>query len=358
MLLHADNFAPYGGDETLMLNGIYAENGGCDLVADPDGVSPGWVLRPGWDHFHNTNVNWRYILQNGAAAKCGAAFRVWNSTLPNDNGLASTYVQFRDNANNWIMSFGALSTGALRVITFDNAGNPTNHDSTLPVISAQGWYHLEIWATHTGAGTFTINVRVESFAVAGLTGIAAVGVLNSDVFQMAAFHTEIGGHAQEYFIKDLVICDGTGAQNNDFLGSVLVSNLITLTDVALNWGLTGGASGHAILANIPPNDAEFIYALHAPPPAGPYVGTLSDLPVDATSVKGVITFVRAAKTDGGDGTLQVGVISGASTGLGTNRPITVAQTYWRDVFELDPATGAPWLPAAVNAAEIQINRTA
>ena len=54
----------------------------------------------------------------------------------------------------------------------------------------------------------------------------------------------------------------------------------------------------------------------------------------------------------GGGNLQMAMKSGASTGLGSDRPMTVAFTYWQDVFEVDPATSAQWLPAAVNAANL------
>ncbi len=70
-----------------------------------------------------------------------------------------------------------------------------------------------------------------------------------------------------------------------------------------------------------------------------------------------MTVVRAGKFDGGDGTLQNGLISAATPVNGSDRPITVSQTYWRDIFEEDPATVAPWLPAAVNLVQMQINRT-
>jgi hypothetical protein len=71
-----------------------------------------------------------------------------------------------------------------------------------------------------------------------------------------------------------------------------------------------------------------------------------------------MTIVRAAKTDGGDGSLQVSVVSSGTAGDGTNRPITVAQTYWTDVHDLDPHTSAAWTPTTVNAAQLKINRTA
>lgn len=354
MILHADNFAIYGGNSALMRNGVYAENPGCDLVADPDGVSTPLVLRPGWDHFNNGNTNWRYVLQNGFEPIVGIAARIWNSNLPDTNDLASQFYVWRNNNNDDIAALGILSTGAIRLITYENDGTAHTHDTTVPVVTAQGWYHIEARLEHTGGTNYDYEVRVEGATV--LSG-TATPTRATDVYQVAAHHTEIGGHAQQYYIKDLVIWSGNGTYNNDFLGSVLVTNLLPATDVDLNWGLTGGATGHAILSNIPPDDDEFIYARHDVPPAGPYVGTMTDLPVDTTTVKAVITYVRAAKTDGGDGSLQVGVISNGETALGSDRPITIAQTYWRDVFETDPDTDAPWIPSAVNAVELQIDRT-
>jgi hypothetical protein len=139
---------------------------------------------------------------------------------------------------------------------------------------------------------------------------------------------------------------------------VLVKDLIPTADVNTNWNTTG-PNRFSILDNRPPNDAAFITAINPPPAA--YVAELSNLPADVTSIRGLMTFVRAAKTDGGDGSLQIGLISDPlgvpATALGANRPITVAQTYWRDVFEQDPKTLAPWTPAAVDLVRLQINRT-
>jgi hypothetical protein len=65
---------------------------------------------------------------------------------------------------------------------------------------------------------------------------------------------------------------------------------------------------------------------------------------------------RSRKSDGGDGGLQVGLISGANTGLGANRQISSAYTYWWDIFDNDPGGGA-WSRPLVNALVLQLNRT-
>jgi hypothetical protein len=88
-----------------------------------------------------------------------------------------------------------------------------------------------------------------------------------------------------------------------------------------------------------------------------YKCSLSDLPITVTSVRGVMPIHRSRKTDGGDGNIQTGLISAASTGLGANRPITTAYTYWWDVFDADPNGAIAWTRLSVNALNLQLNRT-
>jgi hypothetical protein len=221
--------------------------------------------------------------------------------------------------------------------------------TTSPVITANGWYHLE---AILDVDTDTFELRVEGIPVLTANSLAIVNT----IAQVAIGTRTTGtGAGRSYYVKDFVVYDGAGSYNNDFIGSVIVYNLTPTSDVQLNWTPSVGSNGYSILDNIPPVDTTFITAPN-PPPA-PYICTLSDLPPDVTSVKALMTFVRAAKTDGGDASLQVSLISDSSTGNGADRPITVAQTYWRDVQEIDPATSSPWLPSAVNAVEMELDRT-
>lgn len=354
MLLHADNFSIYGGDPDFMLNGIYADNFAVNLDADPDGFSPGTVMRP-QNVFTNEFTAWRYVFPTGSSPKVGAAFRMWNYTLPNTNEMDCRIMQWRDNANLVIAEFGVTSTGQVMIWARTSPSVFTAHTSTFPAVTAQGWYHVEAAIQLTGGATLHYEVRIEGIVV--LEGDAARDGAFAGIAQMAAYTKQING-PQMYAIKDLVFWDNTGTYNNNFLGSVQVVSLVPDADVAVNWSLFGGTTGYEILDNAPPNAAQYIYALNSPAPAGPYSCSLTDLPVDVSSVKGLITYARAGKNDGGDGSLQVGLISVGNTVLGANRPITVAQTYWRDVFETDPATTALWLPGAVNLVTLQIDRTA
>lgn len=351
-LEHADNFTIYGPDTStpveLMLNGIYSE-ANSTLANDPDGLSSGRVLNLTGGS-GNTRVAWRYPLTGGASATVGIACRVWLTSLPSAND--KDFIQeWRDVGNNVLASLKVNTVGGLTMTITGGA----SYTTVAPAISATGWYHIESKYVTEGSSLVSFEVRVEGVTVLSQTSVAGSSTQTS---QCAAKIDAIS-HTWGAYTKDLVIWTGTGSQNNNFLGSVLVTNLVPNSDVSLNWTPSTGTTGYEILDNIPPSDT--IYIAAGDPPPSPYVGNLSNLPADVSSVKGLITFVRAAKSDGGDGSLQVGLISDPSgtptTGLGANRPITVAQTYWRDVFELDPDTGAAWLPASVDAAQIQINRT-
>lgn len=354
MLSHMDNWSMYGGDTSYMLNGVFAEAGGTGfaLVNDPDGISTGKALRFQSSAFAVATL--RYVPAV-AAAILGFCQRIWMNILPQSSVDRPTLISWRNSLNVEIAYLRLETTGRL---TFSDTpgGGTTTIETTNPVMTANGWWHIESKYTRSGVGG--IEVRVEGQPVILDADLGYVGAAST--YQIVTLFPGNNLSGTLMYMKDYVVWDGTGAHNNNFLGSVLVYDLTTIADVALNWALTGGANGFSILDNAPPVDASYISAIN-PPPAK-YVGRMSDLPADVTSVKGIMTMVRAAKTDGGDANLQVGVISdplGAPViGLGTDRPITIAQTYWRDMFEVDPKTAAAWLPSAVNLVDMQINRTA
>lgn len=346
-LEHMDNFSIYGSTG-VMTNGVYAEvSGQSALVADPDGISTGQVYRQLSSAAAEAIL--RYVW-SASKATVGQAIRVWMNNLPTFDQDRPRIVSFRDGANVEIAYVIIETTGRL---TFTDG--VTTITTTNPVIAANGWYHIEVKYSRAGVGS--IEIRVEGIAVMLSNNLGYTNAGN--VFQTAIHYVGNNFGGTIAYWKDLVFWDTAGTYNNDFLGSVLVYNLAPTADASLNWTPSTGAVGWSILDNVPAVDTEYISAPNPPPL--PYVADISNLPVDVTSVKAIMTMVRAAKTDGGDASLQVGVISDPlgvpATALGANRPITVAQTYWRDVFETDPKTSAPWLPSAVNLAQLQLNRT-
>ena len=350
-IIHADSFSGYGLNTTgtYMTEGIYAEVGsGVGPKADPDGVSTGYVLQHGGSG--NSTTPWRYALQGGATQKVGQANRVWYSALP-ANGPKDRFMMWNDVSNNWLAYITCETTGALSFV-INTGGSGTSYTTSIPVITAQGWWHVEAYYMPDGAGTATFEVRVEGVTVLSQTGVTAPVNYTA---QMSSYRNNISNNSAVY-IKDLVLWDGNGTRNNDFLGSVKVKNLAVVSDVSLGgWTLSSGTDGFALLDNVPPVDTDYASADNTPPAAMSY--ELDDLPLDTSSVKALISRVRAKKADGGDGQLQVSMISSGVAAAGSDRPITAAWIFWRDVQELDPNTAAPWTRTTANAAQLKIDRT-
>lgn len=350
-IVHMDNFTIYGGVKAYLLNGVYAEVNS-DLAVDPDGISSGWVAWIGQGTGASIIRGYRFVLPS-LQDKVGQALRMWFPALPTGSDGVPCPLMWRDVSNTDLFCITVDSTGRIsaRTGSYDGAIVAT---TTNPVITANGWYHIE---GLLDIDTDTFELRVEGVTVLDLSGFSVANQVAQVYIGTRSTNTSA---VRTFYAKDYVIYDGSGSYNNDFIGSVLVHNLLPTADVDLNWTPSTGTTGYEILDDIPPDDGVYLSAPNPPP--SPYVCEVEDLPPDVTSVKAIMTMVRAAKTDGGDASLQIGVISDPSgtpaTALGADRPITVAQTYWRDVFETDPATTAPWLPSAVDEINLQMDRTA
>jgi hypothetical protein len=347
-----DNFSNYGTDYTLMKNGVYSiydSLGSPVITTDPDGVSGGHVLqlRPVYGGNHNS-CNVSKVLSTSPTV-LGVALRAWVDSFWTGLLVYPCPITFQDGSLNFLYTIVIDSIGRLVVYS----GGSHGYDGTqvgitsTPVVTTGSWYHIEaVYNSASALDIYVEGVNVLSIAVSG-TAAQVVQMLN---------RPDPTSTGINMYIKDLFIWDGTGSHNNSQAGTIKVVNLTPDSDVSLNWTPSTGSTGYNILANDPPNDSDYISAGYSPIPS-PYVCGLTDLPSNISSVRALMSMIRATKADGGDGSIQTGITSSGSTSLGVNRSITSSMTYWTDVFETDPNTGTSWLPAAVNAAELQINRT-
>lgn len=345
MLMHLDNFQIYGlNGEVQLTHGVYASAAGCGVNADPDVNATGTVLQV--SDFGHLLRGVRFIPPIDDVIQ-GVGWRWWVDSIPADTNDKPVVTII--NADNTAMIFVCINLIGGIDIRIGTVTGTVVASTEGPVITPSSWYHIEVRMDASDGGD--VQVRVEGRPVLTWSDTGIIATCQGFFLGMWSAN----GRLPNCYYKDVFMWNGAGTHNIDFLGPVIVASLLPTADVSLNWTPSTGANGYSILDNIGPNDAQFIQAPN-PPPA-PYVCSLSDLPLEVTSVRGIMTVVRAAKVDGGDGSLQNGVISAATPVSGSDRAITATQTYWRDIFEEDPATSAAWLPAAVNAVEMQINRT-
>lgn len=355
---HFDNFKSWGlvnsstnqkNCVTAMLQGIYtASNRGSlndylKVVADPQNPSENCLV------FTEGAGNSPYIRiahPDGPQTAMGARVRLYIPSLITDADQKP--IAFLDASNNILIYVWFDFIGRANVTV-----NGSTYTTTAPAITAGGWYNIELMFDQTD-----FELQIEAVTV---LGPQAHGLVTPAPAQWQASSAGDGTTSETFYIKDLALSDNNGSYNTGWIGTKLIANFDLTADADLStWSVVGGATGVSVLQKPGPDDASYIYAVDSPLPS-PYQAVLDTLPADATSVAAVLTRVRALKSDGGDGSMQVGVVADPNgtpaTALGEDRPITVTATYWQDIFEEDPSTTSAWSVSSVNDIHLQIDRT-
>jgi hypothetical protein len=359
-IVHMDDFAGYGStDAAIMTSNIYAGlastsigRGSLTFPLDPEG-SGKRVLYLG-NSGQNAGTLIRKVIPTSKSV-VGTSMRVYFAELPFQGwnypftlmGGGMTYL--------YTLTVDAL--GKLQIRSGSYSGTVL-YTSEGPVISAQGWWHIEWKAVlHATAGSF--EVRVEGAPVPGLvlSGINTGSTLCQQVG--TGQKGESGGYGFAHYIKDWTIWDDSGAEGNNFIGPAIMHRHTLTADANGNWDKVGDATGTGILNTRPYDSAKYLVAGNNPIP-GVYRASISPLPANVTAVKGVMVRYMAAKNDGGEATVRGGIVAdpdGApAVWEGNTRPLTVAPLFWTEFNHLNPKTGAPWTPAELNAAQLQLNR--
>jgi hypothetical protein len=154
--------------------------------------------------------------------------------------------------------------------------------------------------------------------------------------------------------------DGTGSFNNTFLGDRRVITLFPNADtVQADWTPVGSGTGFGAIDEVSPDgDTTYISAGLPGLPTPTSEFGMDDLTAGISAISGVILVNMSRKTEAGVANVQMSVISGASESAGTDQPMTEVYTYRQDVFEIDPASAAPFTVAEVDALLIKADRTA
>lgn len=343
---HADSFDIYGTDASLMTDGVYAQVSspfGGFIQPDPDGESTQRCIR-----FGQSSAPLRYALLTPVAV-VGQSCRIWMPNLPTTAGRECIPFEWRDIDNNRLGYIAVQTNGAVKLIVDDVEIVSTN----VPVLTAEAWWHMEC---KVDVATGTCELRIEDVTVIDEDSLSFPSAV---VYQLAPrVENDATSAFTHMYMKDFVVWNTLGSDNTDFLGPVRVINLWPNEDVTIGgWAPSTGTEGYPILDNNPPLNSEYMSA--APAAVDDFMQfEMTDLPDDITAVKGVVTFVRARKVDGGYGQLQtsmVGDLGAESAGL--DRPITAGYVYWRDVHERDPDTDAAWTRVGVDNSNIKIDRT-
>lgn len=248
---------------------------------------------------------------------------------------------------------GRLLIGTTGTFSYTRGLTPVGAASTA-TIALNTYTYVECLVTiHDTAGVVT--VRLDGTTVLSLTGIdtQATGNAVADTIRLGNHGSGPTFQFGTEDLDDVYICDGSGAApHNTFLGDCRVDVLSPTADGAHSaWTPSTGTSHFALVDETAPNDdTDYLSTATA---AARDSHAMTDLPSLTTPlILGVQHVMAARKDDAGTRQVKALLKSGATTQAGSvTHTLTTAYTFYRTVYPTDPATGAAWTVAAVNAVE-------
>lgn len=345
MLIFIDGFDHYGvstAGRTNMLAGVYAASAGSMTPSSSQPRTGAIALTASG----GSGIARRVL--GAARTGVGIGYAVFLNNLPGSTD-SGELMGWLDAGAAYLASLTMDTTGKIRA-KLGAAGGTLLGQTAAPVLVAGAYQHIEAFVKlSTTVGS--IEVRVNEVTVLSLTGLN----LGSTNCEQVTFAGALSG-----FVDDVFCWDDTGSTNNTFIGDRKVITLFPSADTAVtDWVAVGATPDFECINEAAPNgDTDYIVATPLSGPAKLSEFDYTNLPAGVAAVNGVQIYTNALKTDAGASNVQVSVISGASVAAGTDNPLTTAYTYRMDMVENDPATGAPWTPAAVDAMKTRIARTA
>ena len=363
-LLHADfpsgDPGLYGTTTSLMTAAgwtIGSAGFKLNIEDDPDVEVTGNVLRF-TNSFASAAIATRAINQE----TIGFNGRFWLTLMPTFTAENPAYQVWPivDNAGNTrYMRLTVTEAGQLRLLMSQAS---LDLYSAPGIITCRGWHYIETKLFYGGfgnGGNGNIEVRLngdvifdENFTLLVEDPPVTPNYFNFFFQGVSIRHDSYNFGSTDFYVKDMVIWDGQGSVNNDFLGEVWTTRHIPTSDVSLNWTPSTGTTGFDLIDESPPDLADYIQA-DATPPAAAVMG-VSNLPAYIDTVNGLIVCSYIDVSGVGAQTYRNQVESNAVVGDGATA--AAALEFRRDIFENDPDTAAPWLPAAVDAARIRFDR--
>jgi hypothetical protein len=294
----------------------------------------------------------RRIL-GGAKTTVGLGGAFFLTALPWLNAAHRIY-EFRDSANTPQITLSIDTTGTISARRGNLSSGTVLGTTATPVITASSYQHIEavVFFSQTVG---TIEVRVNGVTVLSLSAIDTCSTSLVECSQVIVGGGELG--VSTHYIDDLFAYDGTGSYNNTFIGDRRVLTLFPNANTATaDWTAVGAATGYECIDEASPDD-DTTYITAATTGLVSQFG-LQNLPGGISVINGVVIVERARKTEAGPANTKVSIVSGASTTVGADKALTEIYTYRQDVFQIDPASTAPFTPAEVDALQFKVERTA
>jgi len=220
--------------------------------------------------------------------------------------------------------------------------------STLGVFQDSNWFYLEVKGI-VDATNGSVEVRINTKTVISLVAANTQGAANADVDSIqigwAVYDTN---EIVDFSLDDLYFCDDAGSLNNNFLGNVRVQSQITTgNSTPLNLSVGGSApaaTNWQSVQNFNLDDTKYVYS----PNAGDEDLYTVQAILNGPAVRGVQISGAYRQDDATQRIARNLIKSGSTLHEGVDQYTNQTFTYYKDILELDPATGVGWTGAAVN----------
>ncbi len=349
MLRFADSFDHYGGNVGFITNGLWsgitAASGGSVSLSNTVARTGTYSL-----HLHRSNlagglVEARFPI-GAQSFTCGVGGGFYMPNLPSSSVTAG--IQFRDTGNNPLLTLLFQSDGSICAKKGGVGG--TVVDITDSILTAATFNHIECKATFdTVAGYVEIRVNGVTKMQIGSLDLGAAAAATC-AFSLYDFSLD------DLFIDDVFAWDDTGTDNNSFMGAQRILTIFPTADTAqADFSVVGAGSGHAAISDNPPDD-DTSYITSAT------VNNKSDfeldtLPPEVVAIAGVFVPARARIDAAGIGNLKMSLVSSGDVLAGSDVPLTPSYSYYRNTFERDPHTSAPWTKTGLEAALLRVEKS-
>lgn len=261
------------------------------------------------------------------------------------DGNGAVNVDFRDGAS---VQCRLSWDGTNGVLNFYRGASAVLLGTTGAPAMAQGlWYYVEAKVTiHDTTGAFDVHISGVS-RVSG-TNVNTRGGTANNYANTIAFSSS-GGNTP---LDDIYLCDGAGALNNDFLGDSRVETQMPSGAGASTQFTPSAGSNYQCVDEVPaPNgDTDYVSSSNV---GDQDFYAIPALPTTVGTVRGVQVSAYARKDDAGARSLSVEIRASDGTVVQYSaQPLLTSYAFYLGApRETDPATGAAWTIAGVNAAQ-------
>ena len=333
---------------------------GFDLYANiADVVKGGWWYENANQTFSTTNGrHGGGCLQNTVAnaswgapaviATGGTLILAFSFYLTNraSGGATDTVLSGRDRTGAQMFRLEMNTSGDLKAY---NQPNSQVGSTASAALSDNAWHWIEVKVgLGTGAADGSIEVKINDVTVIG--PVASIDTNTGNSLAYILFN----GSAGDTRYDDVFIMDGTGTGMNDFLGDMRIDTMIPNSDgTTTNWTASAGSDYQCVddTPNAANDDTDYVYATAA----NTTELQMSNFGDNPTSVECVQIRARGNKTDAGDRTYRINLLSGGSQGDGTTLGFTVGYCWRRNgVFSRNPNGNAVWTKNTVNAIQLEL----